>query len=522
MENVTVKEKQAYLASEIIKKGYDAQEFSIFLSEQKGEEKIDLEFWSMEDLQKAVESFKKLILQKNKEKEEKRKRHSSAEHTKTKNNNKEDNHYKKTNNLNKNKKIRATIAKSKASLKIKNMLESDDDDNDNDNDNDNSEEETSGKVKCIKLNENEITDKDNLYAEIIIADKNNNIISDSTEFIIETKPIGFKSARKIKDFEYLSKKLSLINPEIYNPFLFINKSDPKERESNSTLIYLKLYINSLIQSSYFRTLPIVYDFLVLNLEDWENSKLEKYDKIKEINKKEKIPNLEGFFNLEMEAGDDEKCLNIKDEITQKHEAFKKFNLLMDELLKMLDKISLNLKNISQSFGELKNRYYSSPSMTNLLAHLEIIADVWAEGYISRKKFFDEEFGYLFKYMDLENNSYIKYYDDFKLCYDDFKKKFDEMSKVIYPSKKDKKILKHLQKEFSFKTVNVYGEYQRLNDNQAKRIENKLYMISNNRNLVFKDIENINGLLNFFKIKQINKTENNKNFGNNDNTKKKNE
>jgi hypothetical protein len=35
MENVSVKEKQAFLASEIIKKGYDAQEFSIFLSEQK-------------------------------------------------------------------------------------------------------------------------------------------------------------------------------------------------------------------------------------------------------------------------------------------------------------------------------------------------------------------------------------------------------------------------------------------------------------------------------------------------------
>jgi len=507
MKNVTVKEKQAYLTSEIIKKGYDAQEFSIFLSEQKGEEKIDLEFWSMEDLQKAVESFKQLILQKNKEKEEKAKRHSSAEHTKNKNNNIEDNNYEKTGNINNTKRIRATIVKSKTSLRIKNMLESDDD-------NDNSEEETPGKVKCVKLNKNEITDKDDLYSEIIFAEKKNNTISESTEFIIETNPIGFKSKRKINDFEYLSKKLSLINPEIYNPFLYINKLNSKDSASDGTLLYLKLYINALLQSSYFRSLPIVYDFLVLSIDEWENSKIEKYDKIIEKNNKEKIPNLEGYFNLEMEAGDDEKCLKIKDEISQKHEAFNKFNMLMDELLKLLDKISLNLKNISQSFGELKNRYYSNPNMTNLLAHLEIIVNVLAEGYISRKKFFDNEFNYLFKYMDLENNSYIKYYDKFKLCYDDFKKKFDEMSKVIYPSKKDKKILKRLQKEFSFKTVNVYGEYQRLNDNQAKRIENKLYMISNNRNLVFKDIENIDGLLNFFKVKQIKKTiSNNKIFEN---------
>ena len=514
MENVTVKEKQAYLASEIIKKGYDAQEFSIFLSEQKGEEKIDLEFWSMEDLQNAVESFKQLILRKNKEKEEKIKRHSSVGHTKNKNNNnKKDNNSEQNGNLNKIRKIRGTVVKSKTSLKIENMLESNDDNNNN-----NSEEETPGKFKCVKLNENEITDKDDLYADIIFAEKNNNTISDSTDFIIETKPIGFKSTRKINDFEYLSKKLSLINPEIYFPFLYINKST-KDPGSNGTLLYLKLYINALLQSSYFRTLPIVYDFLVLNIDEWEKSKIEKYNNILEKNIKEKIPNLEGYFNLEMEAGDDEKCLQIKDEIIQKHESFNKFNMLMDELLKLMDKISLNLKNISQSFGELKNRYNSNPNMTNLFAHLEIIANVWAEGYISRKKFFSNEIKYLFKYMDLENNSYIKYYDDFKLCYDNFKKKFDEMSKVIYPSKRDKKILKHLQKEFSFKTVNVYGGYQRLNDNQAKRIENKLYMISNNRNLVFKDIENIEGLLNFFKVKQINKTNNNKKFENKEDDKK---
>lgn len=507
MENVTVKEKQAYLASEIIKKGYDAQEFSIFLSEQKGEEKIDLEFWSMEDLQKAVESFKQLILQKKKEKEEKTKRHSSAEHTKNKNN-KEDNNNETTNNLNKSKRIRATIVKKKASLKIHNIL----DDND-DNDNDDSEEKTPGKLKCVKLNENEITDKEDLYAEITFEEKNNKAILDSTGFIIETKPIGFKSIRKISDFEYLSKKLSLINSEIFNPCLYINKTNSKDQNSKDILLYLKLYINALLQSSYFRTLPIVYDFLVLNIEEWENSKVQKYDKIIEKNKKEEIPNLEGYFNLEMEAGDDEKCLKIKDEINQKHEAFNKFNMLMDKLLKQLNKISLNLKNISQCFGELKNRYNSNPNMANLFAHLEIIVNVWAEGYISRKKYFDIEFNYLFKYMDLENNSFIKHYDDFKICYDDFKKKFIEMGKEIYPSKKDKKMLKHLQKEFSFKTVNVYGEYQRLNDNQAKRIENKLYMISNNRNLVFKDVENIDGLLNFFKVKQINKKNTNKNIEN---------
>ena len=66
MSEETIEAKQLFLTEEIIKKGYDAQEFSVFLTEQKGEEKIDLEYWSMEDLKNAVESFKMSLLKKKK------------------------------------------------------------------------------------------------------------------------------------------------------------------------------------------------------------------------------------------------------------------------------------------------------------------------------------------------------------------------------------------------------------------------------------------------------------------------
>ena len=58
MEDESLEKKQLFLRTEILMNGYEAQEFTTFLSVYKGEEKVDLEYWTMEEPFKAVESFK--------------------------------------------------------------------------------------------------------------------------------------------------------------------------------------------------------------------------------------------------------------------------------------------------------------------------------------------------------------------------------------------------------------------------------------------------------------------------------
>ena len=55
---MTLEEKQAFLNSEIIQQGYDGNEFSTFISNYRGEEQVDLEAWSLDDLQAVVAQFK--------------------------------------------------------------------------------------------------------------------------------------------------------------------------------------------------------------------------------------------------------------------------------------------------------------------------------------------------------------------------------------------------------------------------------------------------------------------------------
>ena len=64
----SIEEKQLFLRTEIIMNGYDANDFSIFLANLKEEEKIDLEYWSLEEVKNAVETYKKLkLIEKQKE-----------------------------------------------------------------------------------------------------------------------------------------------------------------------------------------------------------------------------------------------------------------------------------------------------------------------------------------------------------------------------------------------------------------------------------------------------------------------
>ena len=518
MEDATIQDKQLYLSTEIIKKGYDPQKFSNFLSDQKGEEKIDLEYWSMEDLKKAVSDFKKLIrienkkiLSENPPEETLKRRHSSVDKNKSKNNKNddEDNYDEKSiltqhkKNKNKNKNKKNNIIKGEPIILFDNNFDLNENNIiDNNNIINNDKDVFNNKIKCKKLEENEITNRDDLYIEITLQDEiKNNIISNSSKIIVETKPIGFKTIRKIQDFEYLYQKLYLINSEKFNTLFYINKNNSIDFFSKESFIYLKLYINSLIQSPFFRTLPFFYHFITLSLEDWEKIKKEKYIKLTQPHKREKMPNLEGYFNLKMESGDEEKCLKIKDELNLKNESFIKLQNSFDELSNLMDKKSLILKNIKKTISELRNRYNNNSNMINLFAHIEIIIKVWIEGSITRKNFINNEINYFFKYMNMENNSFLKYYNNFDISYNAYKSKFEKMNKKSKPSEKDKLKLKDLKKEVIFKLVNINSEYKKLNENQAKRIENKLCSISNSKNIIFQDMESITDLLNIFNIKK---------------------
>ena len=376
-----------------------------------------------------------------------------------------------------------------------NIIERDDIPSDGDVDNENEDDNI---IKCKKLDKNELTDNNELVVVISSSTtiKKNKFLK-TTLFKIETNPVGFKATRYLNDFEYLYEKIHLINPKIFNPILSLEKKD-----FTGNVYILNYYINTLIKSAYFRSLPIVYDFLTLPFEDWEQIKAQKYDKIKELCPIKKIQNLEGYFNLEIKNFNEEKYLKIKNNINSRAEAFNKFNNSINELINMMEKISTIILNLSESLCDLKNKHMDNKISMNYLAHLEIMMKEWGEGYITQRNYLNDFLKYIFKYMDKENNAFLKYYDNLKKDYDDLKSKMDKMKKYTNLSEKDKKILKHITKESVLDKINIYEEYLTLNEIRGERLEKLLIKFGANKEVVFSDINSFYELVNVFNAKSI--------------------
>ena len=525
----SIEDKQLYLRTEIITAGYDAQDFSIFLANLKGEEKIDLEYWSLDEIKEAVSSYKKTKSIENMEQKKQIKKN-------TKDNSQEYNlEYKKSKynivkDKNKFKFFKNIIKRRQSSLEPKgNQLKLDEKEiedknnikiisNGKDNNNNNEvldfdiiiqnkkkieknkenieEKEKDEKIiKCQKLEKNELTYRNDLYVVVSSPKKKKkNLFVNSVQYIIETNPIGFITIRELNDFDYLYQKLSLINSQAFNPPLLSNYI---KKDSNNQILALKLYINSIIQSSYYRSLPIIYDFLSLSLEEWEKVKLEKYDKIKEAYSLNKIKNLEGFFDLEVKVGDKEKFLKIKDDINHKSEAFNKFNSAIDGLFDVMEKMSTAINILSEAFSELKNKYMNDRKCSNYFANFEVIMKEWSEGYIKQKNYLNNEVKSLFKYIDKENNSFLKFYETFRNNYDSFKYKYEKIKKNNIQTEKDKENIKICRKELKFCIINANTEYQNLNIRQAFRVKNLLFKCGEEKKDLFNDIHNFFSLLNIF-------------------------
>ena len=517
MEDDSLEKKQSFLRTEILMNGYDAHEFSTFLSEYKGEEKVDLEYWTMEELSKAVESFKNSKILKveeeqaekdnenemeeednkdsNKKEDKKQKfkflknilkrRQSSVDQSRKSLNYKLEKSDKDNGEKNKSKKDLIEVVENKNLENIRkicteqNIIEQDDIPSDGDADNENEDDNI---IKCQKLDKNELTDKNELVVVISSPTtiKKNKFLK-TIQYTIETNPVGFKATRNLNDFEYLYEKIHLINPKVFNPILPLEKKD-----FAGTVYILNYYINTLIKSAYFRSLPIVYDFLTLSFEDWERTKIQKYDKIKEL-----CPI---------------KNSKIRININNRAEAFNKFNNAINELINMVEKMSTIILNLSESLCDLKNKHMDNKISMNYLAHLEIMTKEWGEGYITQKNYLNDYLKYIFKYMDKENNAFIKYYDNLKKDYDDLKSKMDKMKKYTNLSEKDKKILKHITKESVLDKINIYEEYLTLNEIQGERLEKLLIKFGANKEVVFSDINSFYELVNVFNAKSIEEKE----------------
>ena len=457
----TLQEKQEYLRQEIMEQGYDGNAFFVFISSIRGEEEVDLDSWSFEDLKSVVAQFKSQYNQNQNEVNQ-----ESAEEQGQNNSNEPP-------QQNQEMEEKKEVEKKPTS----------------ENDFPNDLLDPLYKVmKTEKMVPNEISDKRNLFITISNPQKvKQGLLSMAYyQYDMQTEPMGYKVVRKVNDFTFLYETLPLFNCAVFNPILPHFEFGLKD-DSPKKMLYIQNYMNSLVENIFFRTLPIIYEFLTLPQVKW-NSKRMEYAKMKTL-PISKMPTLEGELIVNINKEEDAKALKIKEEINKKTEALDSINSTVDEILNCFDKLNILYKNLGKALLDLEKVYQSNETMNGFFNRLKTLSVIWSDDYPKIKEVFKDDFKYFFKYMNKENVSYLKKFEEFRVTREDYKKNYEKIKRLQIRQPKDLETIKTLRVEYGLQLLMVNDEYNKLIERQAYRCMVQFMKYNENQNTILKDYEN---------------------------------
>ena len=414
----TIETKQQYLRSEIIDQGYNPEEFSAFMGSIRGEDGLDLETWSFADLQTVVTQFKSQYSNQQPEPQMSNQNEPKGQEQEQGQDQEQNNNY---NQERQEEDIEGAVKDTTIPEKTENK-------------NMDTEltfpkepfEEFEQIIKTEKLEANEITDHNNLFVTISnpVKVKAGIFSSSYYQYLVQTSPVGYKVVRKVSDFTFLYETLPLINTSVFNPVLPHFEFGLKD-DSTKKMLYIQNYMNSLVENKFFRTLPIVFNFLTLPQEKWNKIRLETYSKIKP-SPLSKMPTLEGEFHININKLEDNNGVRIRDEINKKTEAYNELNTAMDEILTTFEKLSLCYKTLAKSLFDLTKTHKDNEILFGVFNRLLSLTKIWARDYIKERDFLKDEFKYFFKFINKENVSFLKKYEEFKSSRDEYKSKYEKV------------------------------------------------------------------------------------------------
>ena len=539
----SIEEKQSFLRSEIIDKGYDPDEFFNFLSSVK-EGDVQLEDWSMDELKKVVNKFQinkasftesnpNLMSSipsdsntgnndNNQQNEENTFNNNNYDMDNNNNNNNYDMNNNNNNNNNYEDKMNSLdYTELDNNLSKNKNLENQDVQNENpENQNQQNPNEQEKKTtpenttatmnklsqnpfedfsmyfNCKKFEDSEIIEKDDL--RIIVSDpvfKKGGLFSWSYyQYTISTPDFNYKVERKLTDFDWLYKKMQEIYPALIIssvPARHVNMKDNSEKK----MVYLNFFMNSLSHYKFIRATPIFQFFLSLPLDKFESKKKE-YENIHIPSQFKDFSNLEGNISIVITEKRDKKAISIKDEILKKTNAFNKLTASFDLVLAAFENCKNAMKSLSDSFKNLSQFYLNQKGFSEKLNRLSEITEKWSVGYKEQNDFFQKDIRYFFKFMEKELNDSLKVYDDFKLSRDAYINKYNRMKKMKCIPKEEFLNLDILHKYYGYYLSTYLNEYDNLNKRHEERMNIQFIKYCNETDIFIQDYNTFISLLNF--------------------------
>jgi len=412
--------KQAYLRENVLEMGYDADEFMTFLQTKKGENGLDLNNWSMNELITVVDEFvnnKKVKPnpqpEQNEEKEEKNEEENNKEINQEYINNNENNIDEKSNNVN-----------------INNIQYNSIDDGD----------EYLGKCQA-----NEITsfsNVDNIRVKLSSPKKVEGKMFQKAfiSYKVNTEPFNFEMNKRYSDFLWLKKMLSLI---------YINCVVPPLCKKNFTdrftdyliekrMRSIEKFMDGILEHPLMRNSEIVTDFLsVINTKEY-NKKIEKYNKIKKSPAfVRQIKTMNGEVNIGINNEKEIYFDNIKNYVKGHYILLQKITKGYKSIMNIMQQLSNKMKDVSKLWKQVFDisiKYSDGYNTSGTYHIMSKLMEDWSEIQKSQMKVINIDIREYFRYVKNEFNGLKEMTErvqNSKSTYIKFKEKLQKTKETLF-------------------------------------------------------------------------------------------
>lgn len=443
MEEETLEQKQKYLRENVLEKGYDPDKFMEFLTMKKGEQGINLDIWTLQEL---IEVTREFLL-----------------------NNKLD--------------IEINLADNK------NKEEDKEEDNEKENKNENIPKNIDEKSNldennfgCFLIEQTPISKTNNLDIEITKpkVEKSGIFSWSYSTYLIVTSTLNLQVRRKYSDFEWLYNILKKLFGNCIVPPFFKKKENLDENKMKQRIYFMEKFLNGIAVHPILRNSKIFYDFLAINDE-------KEFIKSKKVYGNNKAPSsIKQFKTLNSEIkvsfyNDTEEYFDkIKIELNEQDSIYENLLYHYKLLLLNINNTILQMKEISNIWKELynlKNENIKCEATAGIYNSYIKIMDQWANLQINNCDLIRKSIKKFFRFIKEEYN-----------CFKDLSYIVDDNKNIYY--KKNKKLL-NAKENFFAKLANEKKEKNVENNIQENEIEN--YEEIEFNKLMSKDVIKVNEL-----------------------------
>lgn len=462
-EEEEIKEKQDYLRINILEKGYNADDFMQYLKTLRGEKGLQVENWSKNDLIKAVIEFKRINAPNQNNKNQKKQDHGD-------NNDNYEN-----------------------------------DDNNNNINKNNNQMKAEEYIKCKKMENNEISNKNNLIISISLPKvTEGNLFSKSyVTYLIETKPLGLQVRRRFSDFIWLhdilqSQYINCIIPPIIKKSYIRALTDVQIQKRMRAM---EKFLQEVILHPLLRNSQIVYDFISIRDEKDYNLKKQAYSKMTGPTKAEDIKTLSGEINISINKDKEILAEKIKKISENNEEILKKITKEYKLLTQLIQDVNNKITDINILWDDLYKKSLNNYEGEIILGAYDSLAkfmEDWSKMQKAQIDIINVKLREYFRYIRNEYHlikDFYKLYEDKKNDYHKSYQKLTDTKEKLFSEKKvnnwgmdkddlDNKVLLFKEKELSM---------EKMLPDETKKVKDKKKLYGCYLNSLLEEYEKISGL-----------------------------